>query len=224
MQKCLANRYHAGLETEEKVVEQPDETLSVPHGKEQEKPQAAADAETSTVGEDSYLEGADGKDTEKGSDSYTRQKLRKTVTSGTPIQLAVDLHNEGIVVHYRSADSTAENPPPLVPSGIGARSISSPAHGQKGDGTDGNLPKGADKAASGEGEKEGSGLPSGGKWSSGSGGGRSEFIAWGIRARQLLYSIVCGEVPRGYAADKIDSDGKGLLQGGQIKCTVRKLL
>eukprot|EP00591_Stephanopyxis_turris_P013239 CAMPEP_0195534578 /NCGR_PEP_ID=MMETSP0794_2-20130614/42659_1 /TAXON_ID=515487 /ORGANISM="Stephanopyxis turris, Strain CCMP 815" /LENGTH=59 /DNA_ID=CAMNT_0040667467 /DNA_START=24 /DNA_END=200 /DNA_ORIENTATION=- len=32
-------------------------------------------------------------------EAMLRQKERKTNMSGTPIQLAVDLHNEGIVVH-----------------------------------------------------------------------------------------------------------------------------
>ena len=57
----------------------------------------------------------------------------------------------------------------------------------------------------------------------------SDFIPWGVRARKILHSIVCGEVPAGYDVGGSGSGGisgsggssaHGTLQGGQIKCMV----
>lgn len=168
------------------------------------------------------------------SPSAIRQKLRKTVTSGLPIQLAVDLYNEGIVVHYRSSDTShqqiSENPvTDLVDNHPLSASFAKSAD---------EKPKSADSkrdfpnivaadvvvATTSSEDKTQAHLSqisqSTGKWASGSGGGRSEFIPWSVRSRQLLESVLCGEVPRGFAASMIDSEGKGLLQAGQIKCMV----
>jgi len=43
----------------------------------------------------------------------------------------------------------------------------------------------------------------------------SEFIPWGAKARQFLFSILCGEIPTG--AIMSFEDGRESLQGGQVK-------
>jgi len=144
------------------------------------------------------------------SPNYTRQKLRKSLSSGIPIQLAIDIHNEGIVAHYRSvADSdTRGSPTPVAQEhGVKEAETSNTATLTSNKHISAEMKKGVDTISE-----------CGGKWSSGS--GKSKFLAWGTQAREFLYSVFCGEVPRGYLADEIDSTAKDALQGGQIKCMV----
>ena len=44
------------------------------------------------------------------------------------------------------------------------------------------------------------------------------FIPWGFKARQILHSILCGEVPEGFGWDRIPYSGS--LQAGQVRCMV----
>jgi len=46
----------------------------------------------------------------------------------------------------------------------------------------------------------------------------NKFIPWGVKARSLLHSIVCGQVPDGFGWDDIPYAGS--LQAGQVKCMV----
>jgi len=64
-------------------------------------------------------------------------------------------------------------------------------------------------------------LQVGGRLPTGYIGGKSEFIAWGVRARQLLHSVFRGEVPSNFSGDEFDE--KGALPGGLIKCMVRNV-
>ena len=144
------------------------------------------------------------------SPNYTRQKLRKSLSSGIPIQLAIDIHNEGIVAHYRSVadNDTCGSPTPVAQE-----------HGVKEGETSNTATTSSNKHPSAEMKKGVDTITEcGGKWSSGP--GKSKFFAWGIQAREFLYSVFCGEVPMGYLADEIDSTAKDALQGGQIKCMV----
>jgi hypothetical protein len=116
--------------------------------------------------------------TSGGFGAVARQKRRKTVTTGTPVQLALEIHNEGIVILTRNdSDKQKKND-------------------STGDQTD------RSKSESGR---------------------NTEFIPWGVKARDILYSAVCGEVPLGYECDRLDSGGHVTLQGGQIKCMISDL-
>ena len=44
------------------------------------------------------------------------------------------------------------------------------------------------------------------------------FVPWGFKARQILHSILCGEVPKGFGWDEIPYSGS--LQAGQVRCMV----
>jgi hypothetical protein len=44
------------------------------------------------------------------------------------------------------------------------------------------------------------------------------FVPWGLRARRILHSILCGEVPEGFGWDMIPYSGS--LQAGQVRCMV----
>jgi len=48
----------------------------------------------------------------------------------------------------------------------------------------------------------------------------SEFIPWSIKARSVLQSIVCGEIPQGYGANRFDFGDAVAAQGGHIRCVV----
>jgi hypothetical protein len=173
--------------------------------------------------------------------SYIRQNMRKTVSSGIPVQLAIDLHNEGIVVHYRSTsdnhneeclgsdgDEIADaHSTPVISerqqstlSADNADNLSNKSAEIKidADKTDDNLNSNRSKSDTVTSDKIG------GKWSSSRVGGKSEFIAWGVRARQLLHSVLCGEVPKDYSGNEIASDVNGALPGGLIKCMVKIVL
>ena len=51
---------------------------------------------------------------------------------------------------------------------------------------------------------------------------QAEFIPWGLKAREIFYTILCGEIPVGYGADRFDfGDALALQQaGGCIRCVV----
>lgn len=53
-----------------------------------------------------------------------------------------------------------------------------------------------------------------------SGRNKCEFIPWGNKARGILYSIVCGEIPSGYGSDRFDFGHAVANQGGHIRCAV----
>jgi len=128
------------------------------------------------------------------SGSLIRYKRRKTVLSGSPTQLAVEIHNEGIVIAARANSSEGNEDGKVTESRKGpSRSINDGSHSEK------------------EGTAAKSGLSS---------GGRTSFIPWGFEARKILHSIICGEVPKGYSCERIDPVGKNMLQGGQIRCMV----
>jgi hypothetical protein len=63
-----------------------------------------------------------------------------------------------------------------------------------------------------------------------SGGVRDEeFLVWGTRARSVLESITCGEIPSGYdrilldASDAYPNSSSLSSQGGQVRCVVTDL-
>jgi hypothetical protein len=51
----------------------------------------------------------------------------------------------------------------------------------------------------------------------------SEFIPWGLKARDVLHTIVCGEIPLGYGPDRFDFGDVLSAQGGCIRCVVTDL-
>lgn len=48
----------------------------------------------------------------------------------------------------------------------------------------------------------------------------SSFLPWGVTAWGVLQSIVSGEIPTGYGADRFDFGDAIALQGGHIRCVV----
>lgn len=48
---------------------------------------------------------------------------------------------------------------------------------------------------------------------------QSDFLPWGFKARQILHTVVCGEIPVDESIDNSASI-QGVLQGGQIKCVI----
>ena len=48
----------------------------------------------------------------------------------------------------------------------------------------------------------------------------SEFIPWSAKARAVLQSIVCGEIPFDYGTDRFDFGDMVASQGGHIRCVV----
>lgn len=179
--------------------------------------------------------------------SFKRQNMRKMVTkSGIPVQLAIDLHNEGLVIHYRSAgdksneETLGSNVDEIIdaPSGSvlserqqSTLSIDAVVDSICGKSSENKLAENIDKGMNSierkprtvVGDKKGveESLQLGGRLSAGYVGGKSEFIAWGIRARQLLHSVFRGEVPSSFSGDEFESDEKGALPGGLIKCMVK---
>jgi hypothetical protein len=183
-----------------------------------------------------------------GSASFSRQNMRKTVTkSGLPVQLAIDLHNEGIVIHYRStgdksneetlgcnideiidapsASALAERQQSTLSIDTVVDSICGKSSENKFDtkNIDKGMSLGERKTGTIVGDKKGGedSLQVGGRLPTGYIGGKSEFIAWGVRARQLLHSVFRGEVPSNFSGDEFDE--KGALPGGLIKCMVRNV-
>jgi hypothetical protein len=51
----------------------------------------------------------------------------------------------------------------------------------------------------------------------------AEFIPWGLKARELLHEIVCGEIPVGYGPDRFDLGDTLALNSGFIRCVVTDL-
>lgn len=180
--------------------------------------------------------------------SFKRQNMRKTVTkSGIPVQLAIDLHNEGIVIHYRSAgdkpneEAQGSNADEIIdaPSGSvlperqqSTLSIDAVVDSICGKSSENKLDaENVDKGVNAIERKTGTvvgdkkvgedSFQLGGRLSAGYVGGKSEFIAWGIRARQLLHSVFRGEVPSSFSGDEFESDEKSALPGGLIKCMVK---
>jgi hypothetical protein len=49
------------------------------------------------------------------------------------------------------------------------------------------------------------------------------FIPWGVKARDLLESLICGEIPKGYGADRFDWGDTVLINGGHIRCVMTDL-
>lgn len=49
------------------------------------------------------------------------------------------------------------------------------------------------------------------------------FIPWGVKARDLLDSLICGEIPKGYGSDRFDWDSSVLTNGGHIRCVMTDL-
>ena len=49
------------------------------------------------------------------------------------------------------------------------------------------------------------------------------FIPWGVKAREVLESIICGEIPTGYGADRFDFGDTVLLNGGHVRCVMTDL-
>ena len=106
-----------------------------------------------------------------GGDSVLRQKRRKGALGIQSIVLQVEVHNEGIVLMPRTANSSGDS--------------------KSKDGT---------SEADAEAKKY------------------HAFFAWGLKARQILHSILCGEVPDGFGWDAIPYGGS--LQAGQVRCMV----
>ena len=106
-----------------------------------------------------------------GGDSVLRQKRRKGALGIQSIVLQVEVHNEGIVLMPRTANSSGDS--------------------KSKDGT---------SEADAEAKKY------------------HAFVAWGLKARQILHSILCGEVPDGFGWDTIPYGGS--LQAGQVRCMV----
>jgi hypothetical protein len=50
-----------------------------------------------------------------------------------------------------------------------------------------------------------------------------EFIPWGLKARTIIQSIICGEIPIGYGADRFNLGDAVAAQGGHIRCVVTDL-
>lgn len=50
-----------------------------------------------------------------------------------------------------------------------------------------------------------------------------EFIPWGLKARAILQSVICGEIPIGYGADRFNLGDIVATQGGHIRCVVTDL-
>ncbi|KAI2512874.1 galactokinase [Fragilaria crotonensis] len=48
----------------------------------------------------------------------------------------------------------------------------------------------------------------------------TEFIPWGVKAREILHTLVCGEIPIGYGSDRFDFGDAVALQGGCIRCII----
>jgi hypothetical protein len=48
----------------------------------------------------------------------------------------------------------------------------------------------------------------------------AEFVPWGFKAREILHTLVCGEIPVGYGADRFDFGDALALQSGCIRCIV----
>jgi hypothetical protein len=51
----------------------------------------------------------------------------------------------------------------------------------------------------------------------------NEFIPWGIKARDMLESIICGEIPHGYGSDRFAFGETIQLYGGHIRCVMTDL-
>ena len=51
----------------------------------------------------------------------------------------------------------------------------------------------------------------------------SEFIPWGLEARRVLHTVVCGEIPLGYDHNRFDFGDILTQQGGHIRCVVTDL-
>jgi hypothetical protein len=49
------------------------------------------------------------------------------------------------------------------------------------------------------------------------------FIPWGIKARDMLESLICGEIPHGYGSDRFDFGETIQLYGGHIRCVMTDL-
>lgn len=96
--------------------------------------------------------------TAQQSDTMQRQKRRKNMLGSNPVQLEVEVQNEGIVLLYRVL---VEDKPKQSPSGA-----STPSLGSDKDNRDGQ--KSVDKR---------------------------EFIPWSMKAKRILYSIICGQIP-----------------------------
>jgi len=126
------------------------------------------------------------KDFIRHSGAALRYERRKIVTGNTPSNLAVEIHNEGLILR--------------VSRSAGAKSKGKEAEAA-GKGKGATDPK---KAAADE-------------------VNRVEFISAGMKARDLLYSICCGEVPRGISTTIKNMNRDSALPGGQIKCTVTDL-
>jgi len=106
-----------------------------------------------------------------GGDSILRQKRRKGALGMQSIALQVEVHNEGIVLMPRTANSSGDS-----------------------------KSKGGTSEADAEAKKY------------------HAFFAWGLKARQILHSILCGEVPDGFGWDAIPYNGS--MQAGQVRCMV----
>jgi len=106
-----------------------------------------------------------------GGDSVLRQKRRKGALGMQSIVLQVEVHNEGIVLMPRTANSSSDS-------------------------------KSKDETSEAETEAK--------KYHT--------FFPWGLRARQILHSVLCGEVPEGFGWDAIPYNGS--LQAGQVRCMV----
>ena len=51
----------------------------------------------------------------------------------------------------------------------------------------------------------------------------AEFVPWSLKARDILLTIVCGEIPIGYGPDRFDFGDALAVQGGCIRCVVTDL-
>ena len=158
-------------------------------------------------------------DGETPSDAVLRLKRRKTAMSGAPIQLVVEIHNEGVFVLAHGGVRDHGSGQPQLSAHMSAlggaekksdKSVENKKGGQLASDT-----IGTDSAAV---QKDSEDLGIGGRAdppNKGDGGNKlslvghrtSDFIPWGVRARKILHSIVCGEVPAGY-----DVGGSGYLR------------
>jgi hypothetical protein len=52
---------------------------------------------------------------------------------------------------------------------------------------------------------------------------QKQFIPWGVKARDVLASIICGEIPEGCGLEKFDFDETASINGGHIRCVMTDL-
>jgi len=146
-------------------------------------------------------------------DAIIRQKRRKTVMNTSHHHLAIEIHNEGLIILHRGGADD-----------ISTTDISKTSN-KDDKGVVGEVNIGITKNKTRI-TKIGQATPLSlfGK--------NEDFIPWGVQATKILLSVVCGVVPNGYGCDVIAMDSASLsrqnsnnvLQGGQMKCIVTDMM